>query len=308
MDTEFDTQIDSIEYLRGHLAAMAYVSPSDAHEVHILRLSNAFERAEIVHKLRYSLGALNLMREVQKLGDGYWFPTPLRIIPINDEKTIIVGPASTHELRRHFPCVLRAGYARVLALSDARDLPIQELDDWLGLQVQNSIAWTEAQIIEAHRSLRPTISPEKVQYFGVKTLLSNSGNITIPVWTDSPQSSMQSKGMFLCRERYRYFFGGVKGKTVVESPVPLDVVTRLCFGFAAVMGNPITVTIDPRNACSIIHIPGNLPRPEMRLVLALGVLDMSLPDKTYRVFDDTFVSLIAAKLEHLGCEVRKING
>lgn len=313
MDTEFVTQIDSIEYLRGQLAAMAYVSSSDAHEVHILRLRSAFEQAGIVRKLRYSLGVLNLMSEVQGIGNGYWFPTPLRIIPIDDEKGIIVGPASTLELQRHFNSVLRAGYARVISLSDTRDLPIQKLTDWLGLQVQNSMAWAEAQITEAHRCLRPTISPANVQYFDVKTARSKTGIVTIPAWTDTSSSSMQLKGMFLCRDRlsrdsFRYFFGKIEGKYVVaESPTPLDV-ARLCSGFAAHLGRPITVTIDSRKTETIIHIPGNLPRPERQLILALGLRDVSLTGMAYRVFDDTFVSLIAAKLEYLGCEVRKING
>jgi hypothetical protein len=223
------TVIDPIEYLRGQLAAMAYVSSTSAREVHILRLRNAFEQAGFVYKLRYSLSVLNIMREVQKLSDGYWFPTPLRIIPIGDEKGIIVGPASTQELQRHFCGVSRAGYARVLALSvlDGLDFPIQKLDDWLGLQVQDSMAWAEAQLTEAHRCLKLTISPAKVQYFDVKTARSKTGNITIPAWTDTPSSSMQLKGMFLCRERlgrdsFRYFFGKAEGRCVVAESSTLE--------------------------------------------------------------------------------------
>jgi len=247
------------------------------------------------------------MREVQKLGNGYWFPTPMRIIPIDDEKGIIVGPASTCELQHHFGSVIRAGYARVLLLSDARDLPIQKLDDWLGLNVEDTIAWTKDMLLEADNNLKETILPENVQYFGVRTIRSNLGNITIPVWTDNTQSSLQSKGMMFCRERQRYFFVKTQGR-VFESHVAINVVGRLCFGFAALMGNPITVTIERSDLVSVIHIPGNLPRPERQLILALGTRDLSLPGVAYRVFDDTFVSLIATKLKHLGCEVRRING
>lgn len=303
---------DAVEYARGQLSAMAYLSATATREVHILRLRNSFDRAGIVHKLRYSLWVLDLMREAQELRGGYWFPTPLRAVPL-DGKAILVGSAPTRELQRHFSGVARAGYARVLAQSDARGLPIQELDDWLGLHVQDSIAWSEAQIAEAQRGLGPTISPGNIQFFSVRTSRSTCGYITIPEWTDSPMSPMKLKGMFLCRERlghysFRYFFGKVEGQSIVaESSTPLDV-ARLCSGFAALMGRPITVTIHSRNAESIIKIPGNLPRPERQLILALGARDMSLQGKAYRVRNDIFVSLIAARLKHLGCEVRGING
>lgn len=300
-------ELDSIEYCRGQLSAMAYVSPSTAREVHIQKLQHSFERAGIIDKLLYSVRVLNLMREVQKLGNGYWFPTPMRIIPIDDEMGIIVGPASTGELQHHFGSVTRAGYARVLLLSDARDLPIQKLDDWLGLNVEDTIAWTKDKLLEAYSNLKETILPEKVQYFGVRTIRSNLGNITIPVWTDTTQSSLQSKGMMLCRERHRYFFVKTEGR-VFESYVDTSVVGRLCFGLAALIGTPITVTIERSDSVSIFHTPRNLPRSERQLILALGTRDMSLPGMAYRVSDDSYVSLIEAMLRNIGCEVRKING
>jgi len=306
------TQIDAIEYFRGQLAAMAYVSSSDGHEVHILRIRNAFERAGILHKFRYSLNILNLLREVQTLSGGYFFPTPLRYVPLGGQ-AIIVGPTPTRELQRHFYGVTRMGHARVIAQSDAKGLPIQELDNWLGLHVQDSVAWSEAQVAEAENGMGTTISPRNVQYFRMGTARSTLGEINIPVWADTPLSSMQLKGVSVCRERlgrdcYRYFFGRVKGERLVaESSTPLEV-ARLCSGFAALMGRPITVMIDSRNTESVIYAPASLPRPERQLILALGSRDMSLTGKAYRVTDDSYVFQISARLKRLGCEVRKING
>jgi hypothetical protein len=304
---------DAIEYCRGQLSAMAYVSPSTAREVNSKRLRIAFERAGIAHKLRFALWVLDFMREVQKLGDGYWFPTPLRIVPIEGQ-AIIVGVAGTSELQRHFPSVKRAGYARVLFGTDIHGLPTQQLDNWLGLRVLDSVAWCEAYFADARDKLAPTISPGNIQFFNVRTTRSTYGDIAVPEWVDVPQPSMQLKGIFLCRERlgrdsFRYFLGKVEGKSLLaESPIPYEGMARLCCGFAARMGKPITVTVISCNEDFIIYTPGNLPRSERQLILALGVRDRGLKGMAYRVCDDKFVSLIAAKLKNLGCEMRRING
>jgi hypothetical protein len=306
-------ELDSIDYCRGLLSAMAYVDPSSAREVNSKRLLIAFERAGIAHKLRFALWVLDLMREVQKLGDGYWFPTPLRIVPIEGQ-IIVVGPISTSELQRHFPGVKRAGYARVLARRDIPGLPTQQLDNWLGLQVPDSVAWCEAYLAQATDKLASTISPENIQFFNVRSARSTSSDIAIPEWVDILQPSMQAKGIFICRERlgrdsFRYFFGKVEGKSLIaEFHIPYNDVARLCCGFATIMGKPITVTVASINEDFIIYTPGNLPQPERQLILALGVRERMLKSMAYRVCDEKYVSLIAVKLKNLGCEIRRING
>ena len=203
---------DAIEYGRGQLVALSYLSANVAREVHVLRLRSSFERAGMVHKLRYSLGVLNLMREAQELGGGYWFPTPLRIVPI-DGQAILVGPVPTHELQRHFSGVTRAGYARILPQWDGTALPSQDLDDWLGLDTQDTISWSELQIANAQASLGPTTSSGTVQFFCVQTARLRLGNTRKLAWSADPRSSIVGQqGVVLCRERvasesFRYFFG-----------------------------------------------------------------------------------------------------
>jgi len=251
------------------------------------------------------------MREAQELGSGYWFPTPLRIVPI-DGQAIVVGPSPTHELQRHFHGLTRAGYARVIPQPEARALPIHELDDWLGLDIVDSVAWSEAQLANAQAGMGPTISSASVQYFSIRTTRLPFGNIASPAWTDDPRSTVIGRQtVVLCRERlaperFRYFLGRLEGsRLVAEAPAPKDV-ARLLFGLAALAGRPFTVAVGLSEVESVIHIPANLPRPERQLTLALGVRDLSLPEKVYRMRSDTFVSLIVARLQRLGCEVRSI--
>lgn len=305
-------RIDPIEYARGQLAAFAHLSATLAREVHILRLRNSFERAGIAHQLRYSLRVLNLMREAQELGGGYWFPTPLRVVPMN-EHAIVVGPIATRELRRHFPNVTRAGYARVCQQSETGSLPRQDLDDWLGLTVLDSVVWTEAQIKNAKAHIGPTLASGKVEYLTAESKRIFSMTIRRAAWTNNSYAShITSQGVVLCRERlaperFRYFFGKMEaGHLTAEGPSHEDV-TRLQFGLAALVGMPFTVGVSSREGQSVIHLPPSIPRPERQLVLALCTRDYSYPEKAYRLHSENFAQMIVSRLRRLGCEVRSIN-
>lgn len=302
-------EIDAIEYGRGQLAALSYLSAKAGREVHVLRLRNTFERARIAHKLRYALNVISLMREAQELGGGYWFPTPLRVVPI-DGQAILVGPATTKELKRHFPGVTRAGYARVSSPLNTRELPIQELDNWLGLSMRDTVAWAEAEIAKAWSGMGPTISSGNVEFFSVGTAWSAVGSIAKPKWTnDARLSFFGQRGVVLCRERlgqasFRYFLGLVKrSRLVAEFPAPRDT-ARIQFGLAALAGKPCTVTVIPRDGESVFHIPIGLPRAERQLTLALGVREISSEGRVYSIRGDAFASIVAAWLRGLGCEVR----
>lgn len=308
-DSSPGASIDAIEYGRGQLAALSCHSTNSAREVHVLRLRNAFERAGIATKHRYALMVMNLMREAHELARGFWFPTPLRVVPI-DAQAILVGVVPTKELQRHFPKVTRAGYARVLPQEDTQALPHQELDNWLGLGMKDSVAWSEIQFEEAQASMGPTVHSGNAQFFTVTTKRSSLGTITYPRWTDTPSIYLATThGVVLCRERigresFRYYLGRLKGDRLVsESLRPPDTV-RIQFGLAALAGKPITVSVIVHGGASTFHIPTVLPRAERQLMLALGVRDISSPGKVYRVSDGAFVELIAARLRSLGCELR----
>jgi len=303
-------ECDAIEYCRGQLAALSYVSATAAREVHVLRLRNTFERARIAHKLRYALNVISLMREAQELGGGYWFPTPLRVVPV-DGKTILVGPATTKELKRHFLDVTRAGYARVFLPLSTQELPIQELDNWLGLSIRDTVAWAGAEIERARSGMGPTIPSGNIEFFSVGTAWSAVGSIARPKWTNDARLSFSGeRGVVLCRERlgqasFRYFFGLVKhARLVAEFPAPRDT-ARIQFGLAALTGKPCTVTVFPRDGESVFHIPIGLPRAERQLTLAVGIRDISSAGRVYRIRGEAFASIVAAKLRDLGCEVRE---
>lgn len=304
--------IDAVEYGRGQLAALSYRSANEAGDVHVLSLRNAFERARITHKFRYAFGVIGLMREAQELRGGYWFPTPLRIVTIG-EQVIVVGSVPTCELRRHFRSISRAGFARVLPEAEGQQLPRQPLDEWLELDATDAVSWAHSQLVSARAALSPTVSPMTVEFFDVRPRRSRFGWVMHPRWACSIKGQVREwQGMVLCRERrgrdlFRYFLGTVESdRLVAEAFSPPDA-TRMMFAFAALAGTPITVEICADARSSVFEIPSSLPRAERQLILALGVREPSPTGKAYRVRGEVLVSLIAGKLQSLGCELRSRN-
>src|SRR5262245_60852873 len=95
-------QIDRLEFARGALSALSFVSPDTAREVHVNKLHDQFDRAAIAHVLAEALGTLQFLREAEPLDGGYWIPAPTRAVPLDEELSLLIGIQPTDELRRHF--------------------------------------------------------------------------------------------------------------------------------------------------------------------------------------------------------------
>lgn len=229
--------------------------------------------------------------------------------------TIVVGSVPTLELQRYFPNVTRAGYARICPRSDVSTLPQQELNGWLGLAVEDSVAWAKAELRKARASMGPTLVTGKLSFLAIESTRYFSVAARRPTWASTPNSEhFKDTDIVLCREnvasrRYRYFLGQVKGGRVVAEAHSLEDVGRLQFGLLALLGKRCTIIVDRDSEEGyLLHIPTSLPRPERQLVLALAPRDTSLPPKTYRVSREEFLQPILAKLKRLGCEVVSRHG
>ena len=301
--------LDPVEFARGHLVASAYLSSTSAREVHVQRLHSAFDRAGIAGKLRVALRVLLLMGEAEDLGQGYWFPTPTRAVD-SDELTILVSASPTQELVRHFPSVRRTGYARVLSRVDAEHLPHQALDQWLGDAPTSTLAWAQAEVTHARSAMGPTSPSGNAEYFGVVASGPRQSPTFTPQWTRDPgRAIVQADGIVLCRERlsvatFRHFVGQLDDtRLVAESNRKVDT-DRLQFGLAALARRNISVNAKRLGDGDIYFMPAPLPRPERRLLFALGQRDVRLPGKAYRVSPGAASSLLNARLESLGTDGR----
>jgi hypothetical protein len=301
--------LDPVEFARGHLVGSAYLTSTSAREVHIQRLHSAFDRAGIANKLRFALRVLLLMREAEDLGHGYWFPTPMRAVE-NDVLTILVSASPTTELVRHFPSVRRTGYARVLSRVDSEGLPRQALDQWLGDVPRLTATWAQSEVDRARLAMGPTSPSGNVEYFCVEASGPLQSPTFAPRWTHEPaRAIVLPDGIALCRQRLsvvasRYFVGQLDGKRLVAESNRVVDAGRLQFGMAALAGRKLSIGVTRLTEADIYFVPVQLPRPERRLLLALGQRDGRLPGRAYRVSSGAASSLLSARLESLGTNVR----
>lgn len=297
---------DVLEYGRAQLCCQSYVSATIAREIHVLRLRNAFDKAGIAARLRYAISVLDLMREVQRLKGGYLYPTPLRAISL-EETAIVIAPMSTEELKRHLARVERAGYARVLPRSELTDLPCQSLNDWAGFTTLDTRSWAQDLVNKACKEMSATVQPSNVEYYSVRHIPSAAGDRSIPFWSsDARIAAMPRDKVVFCRSRlaqnyYRYFWASVeKGRVVAEAAAPLEI-NRLQYGISAILGRPITIAFSDR----LLRIFAPLPRPERRLLLALGIRTGSSSGKAYEFRSKEHMHVTMASLQRLGCRARE---
>lgn len=298
------SEIDPIELARGHLALLAYETPTQGQEVHIQRMRHAFERAGAASSLKVAMHVLSLMREAQHLGHGYWFATPTRVIDADNIK-LLISVSPTREIARHFPSVHRTGYGRLISEDEAKELPHQNLSQWLGSTPPSASAYVQAQLDQGHASLAPTIANGDLEFFGVKTSMTG---FTTPNWgRDRSKALVQTGGLIFCRERiavtaFKYFFGKFEQQRLVaESNHAIDE-ARLQFGLATAANRKLSIAVISTREADFYHFPMMLPRPERRLLLALARRDRQKPGRTYLV-SKTASSVLRKHLRMLGADI-----
>lgn len=302
---------DPIEYCRGQISALSFVTKTMARDVHILSIRKAFERAGKTQSLRYALAILDLMREIQDLGHGYWYPTPLRYVPL-DDLALLIGISPTRELQRHFAGIRRAGYARVGATAEFSKIPHQDLADWMSAP-KNTAAWAELELTKARATIGPTLTSSAVELFGVSRRAACGRSVLMQSWHPARMDgNIAWKGLVLCREAlpgyYRHFLGVLDGHRVVgEAPLPSDL-SRIKFGLARLAESPITVVVRRGSGTRTLHVFGELPRAERRLFLALGVRQASSIGKAYSFREEDYLTCVDDALTSLGVELRVSNG
>jgi hypothetical protein len=300
----FAASIDAIEFGRGHLSALAWVNTNAAREVHVLKLRKAFDRAGIAPKLRFALGALASMQEVQSLPSGYWLVAPVRRVDLND-LSIVVSAAPLSELKRHFPSARQAGYARLAQGSELEALPRQAREQWMRKPPLEALNWLQAALTTAKQLMGATTTGE-VEFFAV---VAKGGFGNIAGWTPSPHLRCDVDGVVLCRERIagrrRYFLGTcIRGRVVTEAPIPEDL-ARLCIAMAAATDRKLTVVCASAAEHSAFHIPFWLPRAEHQLMLALTKRQSAQMTKTYHLSENSLKQLLVQALQHMGCGLRQ---
>lgn len=269
------TRIDSLEYARGVLSSLSFVTADTAREVHVARLHDQFDRAGIAPLMADALDSLKLIREAEELGGGYWIPPPIRAVDLVGRHRLLIGVHPTAELRRHFGSVRRAGAGRVADADEVVGLPRQSLANWRGYDGRDATTFARSAIESAMPQFAPSVVDEGLETFAIRTAGGGTGRCREPAWVrvdDGAACTWRGVGLFRSRTsatRYRYFLGRHQSQsTFLEGP-PAREPIRMQFGLAALLDQPLTTRIaSSRNAVSI-SLPLSAPTALRRLLVAL---------------------------------------
>lgn len=296
--------LDPIEYARGSLCAASYVATNEARETHVAKLQNMFERAGLAETMVESLRTMQLLREAEPLGGGYWIPAPLRAVDLGSNYCLLVGPQPTSELQRHFSSVRRAGAGRVIDLVETPELPKQSQAAWRGSDGSDASVWAQSAVDSALKQLAPSLVVDSLEVFGTRI----TGKRFEPAWVQPGSgAACEWRGIGLFRAqtgatRYRNFFGKYEaGKEFLEGPAIRDL-ARLQFGFAALQHQPMTITITAVSGATSISLPLAPPRNVRRLLVALCDADPRSFGRVWTCREPVHLPVLLAAIQELTCE------
>lgn len=300
--------VDDLEYLRGVLCALSYLSDATAREVHVMSLQRAFARIGRENRLRFALSTARFLSELQDLPGGYWIPTPIRAVPVGSD-ALVVAPHTTRELRRNFGLEIRkAGYGRLAPMSVAAALPKQALESWLEFPPANTPRWAAQQLLELSHQLRPT-QGERGQ-FEVFCPTAYKRSVR-ECWVAEMKAIVSEQR--LCRRRlgqenHTYFIGRVEaGRLVAETP-PIEDWPRMQIGLLAIEGRALTAQVLLKPDAAVLATSAWLPRAERRFLLAVAKQSPELPSgqgRTYLI-DTGALEKLTELLTNLGCRMETI--
>lgn len=269
-------------------------------------------------RVRRILEILEDLRDFMEVENGYWLPTPVRLIqPPEKEKVFVVGGAATADLSSILGADVKlSGFMRYV---DRKALPEpilkdetwwQSYEDWLGDSPKDLRAWTESSLSKARQRLRPSAS--NFINFEVYYPLAQVSPLQFFRWIRFEELSKilitPPGDLFLCRtlsQRFqtaptKYWFGAITMNTLKnEAPVLSRDVRRLLYGLDLICDSPTQAVWETGG---VIILRSWLPQEERRLLLALGQ-DVSpkfnrLPLR-YRI-NSEWQDLIISALRNLG--------
>lgn len=300
---------DPLEYLRGAICAMSYVSSRQGREVHVLRLRHAFERAALVQSFRSACAAASFIREIQPLERGFWIPAPARAVPFG-EYSLILAPNTTMELRRRFGSTVRnAGYGRMAQSTELGDVPVQALVEWMGGDTLHVDDWTEQQLSEARSQLKPTFAGRaEFEVFDPLVGYHRFPSASAGRWSpDIPTTHSSGQALRLCRKetavgRYRFFFGQTdRGHLAAESPFVGDV-ARMQIGLLRKGGGSPSVMVEAKGEVVELQASVFIPQAERRFLAAIGrrVVKSEGYGRKYEI-PNLAVGTLSELVRRLGC-------
>lgn len=281
------------------------------------RTDNTYKGEERADPVKLLLDKLSLIGDVIEVGNGYWLPTPVRLIrtPL-DDKILIVGGLSTADLRVMLGTEIKiCGYVRYAELSGIpesiiRDESLWQLyENWIGDIPVNISEWTKLILNRAKLNLRSSASNfENFEvYIPIKAV-----NKHYYRWISSSSlnevSGKVNDDLILCRLKsnnssVKYLLGivGLDGLRK-EVPVPIRSVRRLMYGLDLLYNAPTRAVWESGGTINLYNL---LPKEELRLAVSIGVDVSPKPGKfpIRFMFEPEWQEIISNTLLKLGVQV-----
>ena len=300
--------IDPLEFARGTLSSLSYVATDTAHETHITRLHDQFDRAGIAASMADALGTLHFLREAEPLDGGYWIPAPTRVVELGCDPSLFVGVHPTAELHRHFGSARRAGAGRVVDAGEGAGLLRQSLASWRGHDGSDASTWARTTIDLAMHQFAPSIVSDGLEAFGTTFGKGAAARHREPAWLEAGNSAActwRGVGLFRARTsatRHRYFLGEHRSKTAFLEGSPARDSLRMQFGLAALQDQALTIKMVSSQGAVSISLPLGAPAVLRRLLVALCDADMRSFGRIWTCRDPKYLPALRAALQELECE------
>jgi hypothetical protein len=276
------------------------------------------ENLELPDLARRSLQKLVFLRECAHTGNGYYLPTPTRLVELPVGGTLLLTGLPTHLAEETAGLKLwTAGLARIVHPRDlnkiqTRSLPSQAFTQWLGLPNLPLDAWTKQMLHSGTQRLRPSASESK--FFTVYLPEFTRHTYQYYRWLPSHQWSGTQDRLYLCRSEShprRYWLAQLQGKGESvhlerEAPVPPPLVRRLQYGLDLLAGAPVFARMSSHAKQLFTLSLQSWPAwEELRLLFALG-LQTSVPHQFPIAFEfrQEWQPTIEHAIQSLGIDLR----
>lgn len=270
-------------------------------------------KTSLDQKIREILESLEDVGDVEQVDGGYWLPTPMRFVDLENEQVLILGSLTTKQLSAKLKAMIgNAGFARVCRRGELPKALERDQNYWATRE-----SWLQG------------VSPPLVQWFNTlsqsgifQTSASEFYDFEVYAPSDRPQRTQFNRWVpareirgrlsepCLCRGRSygtRFWLGklaeGSQGlKLLAELPVRGGDVRRLQYALDLISSAPTTVRISREKTESQIELGSKLPSEGTRLLLALGIEVSEMPGRypLRYIFRNEVFHQVQSYLEYLG--------
>jgi hypothetical protein len=265
-------------------------------------------------QMREALAALRDAGDILEQGGGYWSPATSRIVRLPDRRGyLLIGGVPSAVLPITPTAIAQHGPHRHLE-NIPKDfeglLPVEELSSWARLPNGRLSDWHRELLTSLERQPYSPAETEAFEFY-----LPDAAPMGCPQFKRWSTSIGKLSGTFLARRTRIYGarefrLVDARGGRIVGARELCDIdVRRLMYAIDAASGNSVRAYRTTGTDKEEFRLNSELPRPEQRILAAIGVLQIP-PDRPYErrwTFcseDQIALELLAS----LGIELREVTG